>query len=119
MMRATRASKPDGYLISVETRQRTTAIITPAEFHNDLQFIARSIALRSIVRVVTSYRFLRLGWGPPSLLRSYGGQPSRGLPTVAHALLGKRERRMVAQIFPRWNRVADWLREAERFSTAA
>jgi hypothetical protein len=27
--------------------------------------------------------------------------------------------RMVAQIFPRWNRVADWLREAERFSTAA
>ena len=27
--------------------------------------------------------------------------------------------RMVDQIFPRWNRVADWLREAERFSTAA
>ena len=26
---------------------------------------------------------------------------------------------MVAQIFPRWNRVAAWLREAERFSTAA
>ena len=29
---------------------------------------------------------------------------------------------LVAQIFPRWNRVADvadWLREAERFSTAA
>jgi hypothetical protein len=26
---------------------------------------------------------------------------------------------MVAQIFPRWNRVADWLKEAERFSTAA
>jgi hypothetical protein len=29
------------------------------------------------------------------------------------------ERRMVAQICPRWNRVADWLREAEWFSTAA
>ena len=26
---------------------------------------------------------------------------------------------LVAQIFLRWNRVADWLREAERFSTAA
>jgi hypothetical protein len=26
---------------------------------------------------------------------------------------------MVAQICPRWNRVADWLKEAERFSTAA
>jgi len=26
---------------------------------------------------------------------------------------------MVAQICPRWNRVAEWLREAERFSTAA
>src|SRR5688500_1642255 len=25
----------------------------------------------------------------------YGGQPSRGLPTVAHALVGKRERRLV------------------------
>jgi hypothetical protein len=24
----------------------------------------------------------------------YGGQPSRGLPTVAHALVGKRERRL-------------------------
>ena len=28
-------------------------------------------------------------------------------------------RNMVAQIFPRWNRVADWLKEAERFSMAA
>ena len=27
--------------------------------------------------------------------------------------------RMVAQIFPRWNRLSDWLREAERFSTTA
>jgi hypothetical protein len=26
---------------------------------------------------------------------------------------------LVAQIFPRWNRMADWLREAERFSMAA
>jgi hypothetical protein len=26
---------------------------------------------------------------------SYGGQPSRGLPTVAHAVVGKRERRLV------------------------
>ena len=26
--------------------------------------------------------------------------------------------KMVAQIFPRWNRVADWLRDAERFSVA-
>jgi hypothetical protein len=25
----------------------------------------------------------------------------------------------VAQIFPRWNRIADWLKEAERFSAAA
>ncbi len=27
--------------------------------------------------------------------------------------------RMVAHIFPRWNRLSDWLREAERFSTTA
>jgi hypothetical protein len=33
--------------------------------------------------------------GPPPLLRSYGGQPSPGLPTVAHAPVGKRERRLV------------------------
>jgi hypothetical protein len=26
---------------------------------------------------------------------------------------------MVAQIFPRWNRVADWLREAEGYAAAA
>jgi hypothetical protein len=26
---------------------------------------------------------------------------------------------LVDQIFTRWNRVADWLREAERFATAA
>ena len=35
--------------------------------------------------------------GPPSRLRRYGGQPSGGLPTVAHALVGKRERRLVDQ----------------------
>jgi hypothetical protein len=27
--------------------------------------------------------------------------------------------RMVDQIFPRWNRVEDWLREAEGYSRAA
>ena len=32
--------------------------------------------------------------GSPPLLRSYGGHPSHGLPSVAHALDGKRERRM-------------------------
>ena len=26
---------------------------------------------------------------------------------------------LVAQICPRWNRLADWLREAERYSAAA
>jgi hypothetical protein len=26
---------------------------------------------------------------------------------------------MVAQIFPRWNRMADWLTEAERYLVAA
>jgi hypothetical protein len=40
----------------------------------------------------------------------------QGLPSVARA---KRERRMVAQICPRWNRLADWLREAERYAAAA
>ena len=29
------------------------------------------------------------------LRQGYGGQPSRGLPTVAHAYVGKRERRLV------------------------
>ena len=35
--------------------------------------------------------------GPPSLLRSYGAlgpEPSPGLPTVAHARVGRRERRL-------------------------
>jgi len=47
--------------------------------------------------------------GPPPRLRRYG--------VASFACID--ERRMVAQILPRWNRVADWLREAERFSTAA
>jgi hypothetical protein len=63
----------------------------------------------------------RGGWlaRPPSRLRRYGGQPSRGLPTVAHALLGKRERRLVAQIFPRWNPLTSWMRQIEAFQRAA
>ena len=40
----------------------------------------------------------------------YGGQPSRGLPTVAHAVVGKRERRLVDQTVASWNQVAQWLR---------
>jgi hypothetical protein len=36
----------------------------------------------------------------------------------AHAYVGKRERRL-AQICPRWNRMAVWLREAEGYSRAA
>jgi hypothetical protein len=39
-------------------------------------------------------RFL-LWSSPPSPLRGYGGQPSRGLPTVAHAARWHRERRLV------------------------
>ena len=43
----------------------------------------------------------------------YDGQPSRGLPTVAHALVGKRERRLVNETFVSWNHIAEWLRCAE------
>src|SRR5688572_32189176 len=35
-----------------------------------------------------------MGLSPPSRPRRFGGQPSRGLPTVAHAFVGKRERRL-------------------------
>jgi hypothetical protein len=46
--------------------------------------------------------------------------PSRGLPSRSSRFgRYKRERRMVAQIFPRWNRVEDWLKEAEGYSRAA
>jgi hypothetical protein len=38
----------------------------------------------------------RTASGPPSRLRRYGGQPSRGLPTVAHAPIGNDERRLEA-----------------------
>ena len=45
--------------------------------------------------------------------------PSRGSPSRSSRFGGSsRERRMVAQICPRWNR-ADWLREAEGYSQAA
>jgi hypothetical protein len=37
-------------------------------------------------------------------VQNCAGQPSPGLPTVALATVAMRERRLVAQIFPRWNR---------------
>jgi hypothetical protein len=43
----------------------------------------------------------------------YGGQPSRGLPTVAHADVDKRERRLVSRIFASWNQLDRWLRQVE------
>jgi hypothetical protein len=41
------------------------------------------------------------------------GQPSHGLPTVAHAETSKRERRLESQTFGSWNQVAGWLRRLE------
>src|SRR4030095_16832614 len=45
------------------------------------------------------------------LRQGYGGQPSRGLPTVAHGEVNKRERRLVSLNFSSWNRVVSWLRQ--------
>ena len=56
--------------------------------------------------------------GPPSRLCRYGGQPSRGLPTVAHALVGKRERRLVDQTGASWNQIASWLQQIEALQRA-
>ena len=39
-----------------------------------------------------------------------------GSPSVARP---KGERRMVAQIFPRWNRLAEWLSRVRHFGNAA
>jgi hypothetical protein len=51
--------------------------------------------------------------------RRYGGQPSLGLPTVAHALVGKRERRLVDQTSASWNRLTGWLRQVYRLRDLA
>jgi hypothetical protein len=40
---------------------------------------------------------------------SYGGQPSQGLPTVAHAGVSKRERRLVSRTFASWNLISGLL----------
>src|SRR4030095_1574478 len=45
------------------------------------------------------------------LRQGYGGQPSRGLPTVARGKVNKRERRLVSLNFSSWNRVVSWLRQ--------
>jgi hypothetical protein len=47
------------------------------------------------------------------------GQPSRGLPTEAHAYVGKRERRLVTLTFASWNQTREWLRQLEAFQQAA
>ena len=50
----------------------------------------------------------------------YGGQPSRGLPTVAHAIRGKRERRLagrlgrVSQLVLSGSGVVDWCPSTHR-----
>ncbi len=49
------------------------------------------------------------------LRQGYGGQPSRGLPTVAHADVDKRERRLVTLMLASWNRIEDWLRRFAAF----
>jgi hypothetical protein len=53
------------------------------------------------------------------LRQGYGGQPSRGLPTVAHADVDKRERRLVSQIFTSWNQLDGWLRQVDWLRLAA
>src|SRR5688500_11348657 len=45
-------------------------------------------------RTIEGRCFINLACSPPSRQRRYGGQPSRGLPTEAHARVGKRERRL-------------------------
>jgi hypothetical protein len=42
-----------------------------------------------------------------------------GLPTVAHALIGKRERRLVDHNSASWNQVIIWLRHIEVLRIAA
>ena len=62
-------------------------------------------------------------WLPAVHLRAarYDGQLSSGLPTVAHALVGKCERRLVDQNTASWKQIACWsalldptLRESHR-----
>jgi len=52
------------------------------------------------------------------LRQGYGGQPSRGLPTAAHAY-GKGERRLVSLTFASWNQIGAWLRRLEGLRDAA
>jgi hypothetical protein len=47
------------------------------------------------------------------------GQPSRGLPTEAHAYVGKRERRLVTLTFASWNQIGEWLRRIKALRQAA
>ena len=42
-----------------------------------------------------------------------------GLPTVAHAYGGKRERRLVSQIFVSWNLISGWLARLDGLRRAA
>ena len=48
-----------------------------------------------------------------------GGQPSRGLPTDAHADVDKRERRLVSLTFASWNHIQEWVSRIEWLRKAA
>jgi len=53
---------------------------------------------------------------PASLLRRTA---FTGLPTVAHVLSGKRERRLVTLTFASWNQIIPWLRRIDGLRSVA
>jgi integrase len=65
---------PDAYVFGNRLGERVKSIRTAWENARDATTVVHGVRLRAA---------------------RYGGQPSRGLPTVAHAHVGKRERRLV------------------------
>jgi hypothetical protein len=64
----------------------------------------------------------REGWlanGPPSLLRSFGGQPSWACQPKLAPCGSASERRLVGQTVASWNRIANWLSRIKRLQEAA
>ncbi len=78
---------------AVHAEHRST--LWPFSFPCGRNPITSTWGLLALGRLPSAQQFENRGL---QLRQGYGGQPSRGLPAVAHAYVGKRERRLVSRV---------------------
>jgi hypothetical protein len=79
-----------------------------------------TIAVRPTNLPANGCAFCEEVWRPPSPRRGYGAPAFAWLAEPKLTLRRRsHERRLVAQIFPKWNPLTSWMRQIEDFQRAA